>query len=44
MIIGPGANERNFQDFVLNALLMCINQAHMDYDDHRTVLIVIEWA
>ena len=33
-----------FQDFVLDPLFMCINQAYMDYDDHCTVVVVIEDA
>ena len=36
--------KETFQDFVLDPLVMCINQAYMDYDDHCTVVIVIEDA
>jgi hypothetical protein len=36
--------KETFQDFVLDPLFMCINQAYMDYDDHCTVVVVIEYA
>ena len=36
--------KETFQDFVLDPLFMCRKQAYMDYDDHCTVVIVIEDA
>ena len=44
MLLGPGHNDKNFQDFVLDPLFLCTNQASMDYDDHCTVVVVIEDA